>query len=160
MPVRVNLRQLEDREIRLKGELPAGELDLDDPKELAHVRQPLRYDLTAQKVGEAILAQGRLRLTLECECARCLKPFKQALEIADWAVHLELEGEEKVEIEDDTVDLTPFIREDILLEFPQHPLCGTDCAGLPNRSEQKKKSSGSSQAGRPSDWSELDKLTF
>ena len=36
----------------------------------------------------------------------------------------------QVAIENDCVDLTPFVREDILLEFPQHPLCKPDCGGL------------------------------
>jgi len=60
-----------------------------------------------------------------------------------------------VAIDNDCVDLTPFLREDILLDFPQRPLCKPDCAGLKN------------QAARPAEaveqpaatvWAELDKL--
>jgi len=36
---------------------------------------------------------------------------------------LPLEGEEKTPVDNDCVDLTPFAREDMLLEFPQHPVC-------------------------------------
>ncbi len=35
-----------------------------------------------------------------------------------------------VPIKNDCVDLTPWVREDILLGFPQHPLCRPDCGGL------------------------------
>jgi uncharacterized metal-binding protein YceD (DUF177 family) len=80
------------------------------------------------------------------------------VKLGDWTAHLPLEGSEKVAIHDDFVDLTPQIREDILLEFPQHPLCGADCSGLPNRSKEKKKSG--EQTNGSSAWSELNKLKF
>jgi uncharacterized metal-binding protein YceD (DUF177 family) len=159
MPLQVNIRHLEEKEVRLQGELPAAELDLEDNDELIRLRQPVRYDLTAQRVGEAILVQGRLELTLDCECARCLKPFQQRIEMNDWTAHLPLEGPEKAAIKDDLADLTPCLREDILLEYPQHPLCEAGCAGLPNRAaEQKTKCA--SQTANSSAWSELNKLKF
>jgi uncharacterized metal-binding protein YceD (DUF177 family) len=57
------------------------------------------------------------------------------------------------------VDLTPYVREDILLEFPQHPLCDAECRGLPNTVGKAKKPLKTSQteAGSPA-WSELNKL--
>jgi uncharacterized protein len=158
MPVQVNLRHLEEKDIRLKGELPAAELALDNSDELIHVRRPLVYDVTAQEIGDAILVQGTLTLTLDCECARCLKPCQHVVQLSPWTAHLPLTGPDKVPIHDDLADLTPQIREDILLEFPQHPLCGADCAGLPNRSKEKKKGPG--QTGNSSAWSELNKLKF
>jgi uncharacterized protein len=158
MPVQVNIRHLEERDIRLKGQLPAAELELGDCDELIHARRPLRFDLTAQRLGGNIIAQGTLELTLDCECARCLKPLRYVVRLDHWTAHLPLEGPEKVPVHDDLADLTPQIREDILLEFPQHPLCGADCAGLPNRSRDKKKGEG--QTGSSSAWSELNKLKF
>ena len=56
--------------------------------------------------------------------------------IATWTLHLPLEGEDKVTVENDCVDLTPFVREDILLEFPQHPLCKPDCARIEENQRQ------------------------
>ncbi|HUD47832.1 MAG TPA: YceD family protein [Candidatus Baltobacteraceae bacterium] len=158
MPVKVNIRHLEERDIRLKGQLPAAELELGDCDELVHASRPLHYDLTAQRTGSDIVAQGSLELTLDCECARCLKAFTYVVRLDPWTVHVPLEGPEKVAICDDLADLTPQIREDILLEFPQHPLCGADCAGLPNRSKEKKKGAG--QTDVSSAWSELNKLKF
>jgi uncharacterized metal-binding protein YceD (DUF177 family) len=55
--------------------------------------------------------------------------------------------------------LTPYLREDILLEMPQHPLCEAGCAGLPNRAEQNK-TKGASPTEGSSAWSELNKLKF
>ncbi len=58
------------------------------PMRLVQARLPLRYDLTAQKLGGAILARGRMELTLDCECARCLKPFEHRIILDHWTAHL------------------------------------------------------------------------
>lgn len=156
MPLKVNLRHLEEHGIRLKGELPVAELDLGVEDELIRAERPLRHDLSVESLHDAVLVTGSLALTLDCECARCLKKFKTDIKLANWAVHLPLEGEEKVSIDNDCVDLTPFVREDILLNFPQHPLCKTDCAGLKPKSKAAK--AGSDKASKPAVWAELDKL--
>lgn len=153
--LKVNLRHLEEHGLHLKGEIPLDELDLGVQDDLIRADQPLRYDLQVELLNDAVLATGSLALPLECECSRCLKTFKTDLKLAGWAAHLPLEGEDKVSIENDCVDLTPFIREDILLDFPQHPLCRTDCAGL------KKKTAGKPKALKKNGldvWAKLDKL--
>ena len=130
MSLKVNLRHLEEHDLRLRDEMPVAELDLGVNDELIHIERPLRYDLNVEFLHDALLVQGSLVLPLECECARCLKKFKTELKLKPWAVHLPLEGEDKVSVDNDCVDLTPIVREDILLNFPQHPLCKTDFAGL------------------------------
>ena len=162
MPITVNLRHLEAHNIRLSGEMPVSELDLDTRDELIQARRPLEYDLEAQKLEEGLLVQGKLRLVLDCECVRCLKPVEYVLELAPWTCLLPLQGEERVAVVNDVVDLTPTIREDILLEFPQHPLCDPECGGLPKSLTSKKKKAGSAsrtEGGSPA-WSELNKQRF
>jgi uncharacterized metal-binding protein YceD (DUF177 family) len=102
-------------------------------------------------------------MLLDCECVRCLKRFQETLRIDDWACHLPLEGEEKALMVNDCVDLTPHIREDIFLAFPQHPLCDVNCSGL--KTPKKTADSGpvvggedGAGAGERSPWSVLDKL--
>ncbi len=68
-------------DIHLKGELPVEELDLDVNDELIRAEKPLRYDLSVEKLHDAVLVTGSLTLPLECECARCLKKFKTNAEI-------------------------------------------------------------------------------
>jgi uncharacterized protein len=154
--LKINLRLLEKQGIRLHGELPVAELDLGVKDELIRAEQPLRHDLKVELLDDALLAMGSLVLPLDCECVRCLKKFKFNLKLAGWAVHLPLTGEDKVAIDNDCVDLTPFVREDILLNFPQHPLCKPDCAGL----KQKKAAREAEAAESPAVavWAELDKL--
>src|SRR5262245_38448722 len=110
MALLVKLKQLEQDDVQLKGELPIAELELDDIDELIHAEQPLRYDVEVQKMEKSLLAHGRISLELRCDCARCLKSFVQKLEFKDWACHLALEGDDKALVVNDSVDLTPYVR--------------------------------------------------
>ena len=160
MSLLFNLRHLDEKNLHLKGEISAAEMDLENLDELVHVRGPLAYDLEIQKLEQAVLVQGNLSLTLHCECARCLKPYPHPLKLEHWACHLPMEGEESVVLVHDCVDLTPYIREDIVLAFPQHPLCTPDCGGLANIQKKTEKSPGA--ATKPDSasaaWAALDKL--
>jgi uncharacterized protein len=153
--LKVNLRHLEEHGIRLQGDLAAAELALGVRDELIRAEQPLQYDLSVELLDDAILVTGNLVLPLDCECARCLKRYASELKLSGWALHLPLEGEDKVSLDNDSVDLTPFVREDILLDFPQHPLCKPDCAGLKSKTARKPKA-----VPKPAldVWAKLDKL--
>jgi uncharacterized metal-binding protein YceD (DUF177 family) len=52
--------------------------------------------------------------------------------------------------------LTPYLREDILLALPQHPLCEPECGGLklPARAKDPEKTAGNTASA----WDALDKL--
>ncbi len=162
MSLTVNLRHLENRNVQLQGQLPIAQLDLDTRDEMIQGKTPLDYDLEAQRIEEGLLIQGRLALVLDCQCVRCLKAFRFELKLPNWTCHLLLAGEEPVEVVNDCVDLTPYVREDILLAFPQHPLCDPECRGLPQKSSGKPapaNKSGDKKADL-SAWSELDKLNL
>ena len=160
MPLLVNLRHLEKDDLKLKGELLVEELDIDTRDELVQLARPLRYQLEVQKLADAILTRGKLVLPLACQCVRCLKAFEYKLELPEWACHIPLAGEEKAPIISDCVDLTPFLREDILLELPQHPLCKPECGGLKKTKAGKSKKTSPGATPETSTWSELDKLKF
>ena len=155
-PLNVNLRSLEEQAIHLQGELRVAEMDFGVTDELVRLEKPLRYDLTIEQLHDSLLVRGSLKLVLDCDCVRCLKAFEHPLVLDDWALHLPLEGEDKVSVNNDCVDLTPFVREDMLLEFPQHPLCKPECAGLKKKPEVHP--AGVEAAVKPSPWTQLDKL--
>ena len=161
MPVTFNIRHLEEKTLSLTDELPVAELDLAAVDELIHPEGPLRYDLHVERFERGILVEGTLQLRLECECARCLKSFVHPIILDSWACHLPLEGEEKVTITNDCIDLTPYIREDILLAFPQHPLCGPECKGLAILRQEPNEPAADGKGQSPSAaWAELDKIKF
>jgi uncharacterized protein len=162
MPLHVNLRHLDAQNVQLEGQLPVEELDFDTRDEMTRVNEPLTYDLEVQRVEDGLLIQGHLSLPLECQCVRCLKPFHSSIELPHWTRLLPLNGDEAAAVVSDCVDLTPYLREDTLLEFPQHPLCEPECRGLPKAYVGKAKTTsttGHSGTGA-SAWDELNKLKF
>ena len=159
MPLLVNIQHLTLKSLTLKGNLEAAELDLGKLDEMAQANKPLKYEFEVEKLDQAVLVQGSLTLKLDCQCVRCLKPFTLPLVLEGWACHLPLEGEDAVSVSNDSVDLTPHIREDILLAFPQHPVCKPECGGLQGASAAKAKKPSGATAGLPSSaMDELNKL--
>jgi len=160
MPLLFNIRHLEHQAVTLRGELPVAELDVDGIDELIQANSPLHHDLMVERHERRILVQGRLELKLRCDCVRCLKGFEHRLVFESWSCLLPLEGEDKVLVSNDCVDLTPYVREDIVLAFPQHPLCEPECRGLRPASPIGARSSRSANVtgGLSSAWAELNKL--
>jgi uncharacterized metal-binding protein YceD (DUF177 family) len=156
MPVIVNLRHLEKKNVELEGELTPKELGFENLDEVVKAKEPVRYELEVEQNGANLLIQGALETTLDCECVRCLKPFKYDLKLDPYDLLVPLEGEDKAHVDNDLVDLTPYLREDTLLAFPQHPLCEAECDRLPASSEFKQ--AGDSVLGQKSAWDELNKL--
>jgi uncharacterized protein len=161
MSLKVNLRHLDAQPVRLEGQLTVAELDIDIKDEVVRVERPVDYALVVEKLDGGLLVQGRLRVEFACQCVRCLRPFTLPLDLEDWTCHLPLHGEDQVKVVNDCVDLTPFVREDILLEFPQHPLCDPECRGLPRTGAGASAAGPGTPGPRGSPaWAELNKLKF
>ena len=162
MSLAVNLRHLAAHSLQLQGELPAAELDIETRDEMIGLTEPVEYDLEVEQLEGGLLLQGELHLRLQCQCVRCLKPFVHRLVLKPWICHVPLRDEDAAPVVNDRVDLTPFVREDILLAFPQHPLCEPDCRGLPIGEPGHPRNSaaaGPTETSSPA-WAELNKLKF
>jgi len=159
MPLRVNLHHLTRRTVTLHGELPVASLDIETQDEMIRLDRPLHYHMTVEKLADQLLAHGQLTLDLDCGCVRCLRRFRHVVRLADWVCSVPLTGPEQAVVEEDCVDLTPYVREDILLAFPQHPLCAPGCPGLePTDRGKASTQRGAEGAECPSVWSKLDEL--
>jgi uncharacterized protein len=159
MPLLVNLRHLVTRDVVLQGELSVEELAMDSRDPMIRVTRPLQYDLQVEKVNESVLVTGALRIVLDCQCVWCLEPFEYTLELNGPLSEVPLQGEDAAPVASDCVDLTPYLREDIFLEFPRHPLCKPECRGLAGKPADQSKPPGA-EAGQPpsSAWEQLNKL--
>ena len=160
MALTINLRHLERHDLHLRGELLIEDLDLAGIDELIQLPTPLQYDLRIERPGNDILVRGSLFVALDCQCVRCLKPIKNSIRLDPWMCDIPLVGEDQVHVDNDCVDLTPFVREDILLAFPQHPLCDKECVGLPQASQFGQPIKPSESGPGSSAWAELNKLKF
>ena len=154
MPLTFNIRHLDKKDLHLEGTLPSEELELELHDDMIRPEKDLSYDLNIQQLEGAALVQGTIHLEMEYTCVRCLKKFNRPLELDPWTVHLPLSGEDAIEVSNDLVNLTPYLREDTLLALPQHPLCEAECRGLKLPADSK----GPEAAKTPSAWDELDKL--
>ena len=148
--MKIHLRQIPAEGLHLEGEeeCPLPELD---PEE-ARCAGPLHYAVDAGISEGALWANGQLTQPVELHCVRCLEPFPVDIEVKDFAVHTDLAGPE-------VVDLTPFMREDILLNLPAYPHCDREGGRVcPVPEVIKKPDEKPVLEARPPDWSALDKL--
>jgi uncharacterized protein len=159
MPVRINLQLLERKPQQLEGEIPFAELAPDFADELIRLPGALTYRLTAELQRPAVLLTGELTTEVECDCARCLRTFLLPVAVQEFSALVPLDGEDSVPVDGDFADLTPILREDILLALPTNPLCREDCRGLPDKTDARDNhfSATSPDRGNPA-WEALDKL--
>jgi uncharacterized metal-binding protein YceD (DUF177 family) len=160
MALTINLSQLIDSPVELSGELTVEELELGSVEAAVSAKKPTVYALSISRKEQSLSIEGTVSSEIECRCVRCLTNYSHPIEFEDYKVSVALEGEDAASIINDSVDLTPYIRDDIVLSFPPHPACGKENCKLPiglnesasNGAEPFEIESSST------DWSELDNL--
>jgi uncharacterized protein len=126
--------------------MPASPTPLPEPV------APIVFRVTAHRMAEDVLLEGRSEAVLELECSRCLaryrhdlrEAFRLVLEPAGGRTPADPEAAQALakdgvclgdEIEvgwyrGKEIDLDAFFREVVSLAMPVQPLCSEDCAGL------------------------------
>jgi uncharacterized protein len=144
----VHLLQIPPEGKHLEGQEDSGFLDLAEIG--AKAAGPVHYSLEVGLSGSGVFATGRVSVPVEMTCVACLQPFVYEAVADPFATQVEIEGRE-------LVDLTPAVREELLLALPNHPRCdlmsGHSCPyhGL--------EATGSgAQESAQSAWDQLDKL--
>jgi len=86
---------------------------------------------------EGVLVTGTAQAALEGECARCLEPISDEIEVRFQELFVyddrDVDPDEELEVstlQDDLVDLEPLLRDAVVLALPFQPLCQDDCPGL------------------------------
>ena len=144
--MKIHLKQIPPQGLHLDGDedCPLHNLETEGIR----CAGQLHYSIDLGIAGGALWARGSLSQPVELSCVSCLEKFVHEIKVPAFAVHTELHGPE-------TVDLTPFMREDLLLNLPAHPRCDRDgnrvCKG-------KKLETAEEDLKRKPDWSALDKL--
>ncbi|HWJ82824.1 MAG TPA: YceD family protein [Nocardioides sp.] len=107
---------------------------------------PVELDLRLEAVMEGVLVTGTAYATAEGECARCLEPIRDELEVTFQELYVyddhrdALRAKQDVDegnddqetslLQDDLLDLEPVLRDAVVLALPFQPLCRDDCPGL------------------------------
>jgi len=104
--------------------------------------RPVQVELAYYRAGTELFLQGTVEVATKANCARCAEDFATTARrefryvlapksLGDEAeTDLRQEDLEFTLYEGDEVDLTPLIREQVLLALAERPLCREDCAGL------------------------------
>lgn len=115
MNLKIDPRGLPPEGLHLEGKLPPSvfELPPDDP---AKPVSPLDVSIDVIRDGDDIVVTGSLEATFGLQCGRCTEPFEYRVELPAYDLVIPIENEQPI-------DLTNWLREDILLALPTHPRC-------------------------------------
>jgi uncharacterized protein len=99
---------------------------------------PVHLHLRLESVMEGVLVSGTVDVPVTGQCARCLDPVEDTLELDVQELYAyegstteATSGEDEVRrIEGDQLDLAPLVRDTVVLTLPLSPTCTPDCAGL------------------------------
>jgi uncharacterized metal-binding protein YceD (DUF177 family) len=145
--VKVHLKQIPPEGLRLEGEEDCLIPELES--EGIRCTGPMQYKIDIGVAEGSLWANGSLKQPVELRCVGCLEKFVHEINVPAFALHTELHGPE-------TVDLSPFMREDILLNLPAHPRCDRE-SGLVCKAAAATLTAAAETKRKP-DWSALDKL--
>ena len=117
MNLKVDPRNLPEEGIHLEGTLPASVFALSEA-DAVHAVSPLSYSLDVTRDEKDLFVTGTIGATFDVECGRCGERFQFRQEEPGYVLDVPLENE-------DAIDLTTWLREDILLALPTYPRCET-----------------------------------
>lgn len=98
----------------------------------------LSLEVRLESVVEGVLVSGTASAPLTGQCARCLDPLADRLDVElielfaypDTLTESSTDPDEISRVVDGLVDLEPVVRDAVLLALPQAPVCSADCLGL------------------------------
>ncbi len=89
------------------------------PSEGVHRWLGISYDLHLEKLDDELLVRGKIDASLQIICARCTDPIDWNIQVPKFCQSFKIQN-------DDLIDLTEQVAEDIVLSFPIAPSCKLD----------------------------------
>lgn len=139
--MRLRVRDVEESIKSLAFEEPSAEINEEcarGPVVDYQLRGPIAVDLTHYRAGSDLFLNGRIHCLVVGTCARCLEQYEFQVDFRLSRVFVPAQGRDGEEDEDaeierysgEEIDLSPVIREGVLLSLPTQPLCRGECRGL------------------------------
>jgi uncharacterized protein len=93
--------------------------------------QPAHIDGRLEHVPEGVVVRATIEAPWAAACSRCLRPVggTVTVHVDELFERAAIEGE-TYPLGEDELDLTPLVRDALLLELPSAPRCTEDCAGI------------------------------
>lgn len=134
--LRVDLRELaHGRAVETRGELKQDDPALEGTE--IPLREPVTIDGRLQSIGEGrFYWQGTARTVVAGECRRCLTPVTTPLKLDIGALFTQdpdaQDDPDSYALAPDAteIDVTPAVREELVLAAPRYMVCREDCKGL------------------------------
>lgn len=128
--LRVNAREL----LRVPGSarsidtsFDAADLGVRD----ARITGPVAVELEVVSNIDGLVVSGDISIPWSTACRRCLTEVAGTAVVDVEEIYQdEVVDEDAYVIEGDQIDLAPAVREYVLIEVPDGPLCRDDCAGI------------------------------
>ncbi|HSI86193.1 MAG: DUF177 domain-containing protein [Candidatus Methylacidiphilales bacterium] len=109
--------ELHDDILLVQETLPPTILELED--KFARAFEPVEVDLQVRREGDKFLATGKTSTVVQVKCGRCLEWIPYSITVPRLFA-------EFIPPHPKTIDLTPSVREDILLKLPHIATCRID----------------------------------
>ena len=104
-------------------------LDIDDARLLPG--HEIEVDLLCESLSDGVVVDGAVRADFRGDCRRCLAPLTGTVAVDVHELYqVNLTDPDAFPIENDQIDLGAMVRESVLLDLPDAPVCRPDCAGL------------------------------
>jgi uncharacterized protein len=134
--LRVDLRELaQGRAVETRGELKQDDPVLDGTE--VRLQEPVVVQGRLQALGDGrFYWQGTARTVVAGECRRCLTPVETPLQVEIGALFTQdpdaQDDPDSYPVAPDAtdVDVTPAVREELVLAAPRYVVCRDDCKGI------------------------------
>jgi uncharacterized protein len=131
---KINLASFDARK-ELFFEVSKSEISFDKGIEL---EGPMKLELTLTKDKDtSVVLEGRMDGQVRVTCSRCLEEYVTPVQVGFAVIFKDKSAmtdddrdSEVYEYENNELDLYPYLRETMILEFPVKPVCSDDCKGL------------------------------
>ncbi len=131
-PLRLNVGFVVAQSAGFSRDFPFDLPQINIPPDL-HIKN-LYGTIRVTRTPQGILLQADFKAQINLDCVRCLTDFLQSLSINFTELYAfsqrYMTDSGLLMPETGVIDLTPVMREYILLEIPISPLCRPDCKGL------------------------------
>lgn len=135
-PLIFDIRTLSRRPGSMRAErrsvpAPAG---LSTPMAAVPVGAGIDLDVQFESVTEGVLVTATAMAPVRAECARCLEPVEQTVQVRCQELFSyqrpDSADEEGYPLQGDLLDFEPALRDALVLSLPLAPLCADSCPGL------------------------------
>lgn len=93
--------------------------------------EPVVGQMTIESIERGVSVRGDVGFDWVGDCRRCLEPVEGRIDV-DFLEIFQVDAPDDsdiIELENDTIDLVPLVRDAVMLGLPLAPLCRAECGG-------------------------------